>query len=115
MWVNASKQPCSTLNSAYNEVTFNEKSAITKENLCTKYTPFTYKYITLNEKLPIMKQNLCIFFFIIGGVECTFFSLSTGMTLSWQDLVGIAFVVFSSWLWVIGVKFLSFGVSLSFG
>ena len=59
-----------TLNSAYNEVTFNEKSPITKENLCTKYTPFTYKYIILNEKPPITKQNLCIFFFIIGGVEC---------------------------------------------
>ena len=27
-----------TLNSAYNEVAFNENSAITKENLCTKYT-----------------------------------------------------------------------------
>ena len=60
----------STLNSAYNEVAFNEKSAITKENLCTKYTPFTYKYIALNEKPPITKRNLCIFFFIIGGVEC---------------------------------------------
>ena len=52
-----------TLNSTYNEVTFNKKSAITKENLCTKYTPFTYKYITPNEKPPIMKQNLHIFFF----------------------------------------------------
>ena len=52
----------STLNSAYNKVAFNEKSAITKENLCTKYMPFTYKYITLNEKPPIMKQNLHIFF-----------------------------------------------------
>ena len=52
-----------TLNSAYNEVTFNKKSAIMKENLCTKYTPFTYKYITLNEKPPIMRQNLHIFFF----------------------------------------------------
>ena len=51
-----------TLNSAYNEVTFNEKLPITKENLHTKYTSFTYKYIALNEKLPIMKQNLCIFF-----------------------------------------------------
>ena len=51
-----------TLNSAYNKVAFNKKSAITKENLCTKYTPFTYKYITLNEKPPIMKQNLHIFF-----------------------------------------------------
>ena len=28
----------STLNSAYNEVAFNENLAITKENLCTKYT-----------------------------------------------------------------------------
>ena len=33
-----------------------------KENLCTKYTPFTYKYIALNEKPPTMKQNLHIFF-----------------------------------------------------
>ena len=60
----------STLNSAYNKVAFNEKLAIMKENLCTKCTPFTYKYIALNEKPPITKQNLCIFFFIIGGVEC---------------------------------------------
>ena len=60
-----------TLNSTYNEVAFNKKSSIMKENLCTKYTPFTYKYIALNEKLPIMKQNLCIFFFVIGRVECT--------------------------------------------
>ena len=59
-----------TLNSTYNDVTFNEKSPIMKENLCTKYTPFTYKYIALNEKPPITKQNLCIFFFIIGRVEC---------------------------------------------
>ena len=51
-----------TLNSIYNEVIFNEKLAIMKENLCTKYFPFTYKYITLNEKPPIMKENLCIFF-----------------------------------------------------
>ena len=34
-----------------------------KENLCTKYFPFTYKYITLNEKPPVMKENLCIFFY----------------------------------------------------
>ena len=54
---------CCTLNSAYNEVVFNEKSAITKENLCTKYTPFTYKYVALDEKPPIAKQNLRIFFF----------------------------------------------------
>ena len=59
----------STLNSVSNKVAFNEKSAITKENLCTKYFPFTYKYVILNKKLPIMKENLCIFFFIIGGVE----------------------------------------------
>ena len=62
--------PLNTLNSAYNEVAFNEKSPITKENLCTKYTTFTYKYIALNEKPPIMKQNVCIFFFVIGRVEC---------------------------------------------
>ena len=49
-----------TLNSAYNEVTFNKKSAIMKENLHTKYTPFTYNDVMLNEKPPIMKQNLCI-------------------------------------------------------
>ena len=59
-----------TLDSAYNKVTFNENLPITKENLSTKYTTFTYKYITLNEKPPIMKQNLHIFFFIIGRVEC---------------------------------------------
>ena len=63
-----------TLNSAYNEVAFNEKLPITKENLCTKYTLFTYKYIALNEKPPIMKQNLHIFFFVIGRVECKYFS-----------------------------------------
>ena len=59
-----------TLNSAYNKVTFNKKSPIMKENLCTKYTPFTYEHIALNEKLPITKQNLHIFFFVIGRVEC---------------------------------------------
>ena len=51
-----------TLNSIYNKVAFNEKLAITKENLCTKYFPFTYKYVTLNEKLPITMENLHIFF-----------------------------------------------------
>ena len=74
-------------NSAYNEVTFNEKLAITKENLCTKYTPFTYKDITLNEKLPITKQNLCIFFFVIGRFECTsliIFSRSSNLIYIWQ-------------------------------
>ena len=59
-----------TLNSIYNEVTFNEKSVITKENLCAKYFPFAYKYIALNEKPPITKENLHIFFFITGRVEC---------------------------------------------
>ena len=44
-----------------------------KENLCTKYTPFTYKYIILNKNPPITKQNLRIFFFIIDRVECTCF------------------------------------------
>ena len=52
-----------TLNSAYNEVAFNEKLAIMKENLHTKYTPFTYNDIFLNEKPPIMKQNLHVLFF----------------------------------------------------
>ena len=52
----------STLNSAYNKVTFNKKSAITKENLCKKYTPSKYKHISLKEKPPIIKQNLHIFF-----------------------------------------------------
>ena len=66
------KLATSTLNSAYNEVTFNKKSPITKENLCTKYTPFSYKYVVLNEKPPKTKQNLRIFFFVIGRVECTF-------------------------------------------
>ena len=65
-----------TLNSTYNEVAFNEKLPIRKENLCTKYTPFTYKYIALNEKLPITKQNVHIFFFVIGRVEC----------MSWMNL-----------------------------
>ena len=51
-----------TLNSACNEVAFNKKSAIMKENLYTKYTAFTYNDIALNGKLPIMKQNLHIFF-----------------------------------------------------
>ena len=51
-----------TLNSACQKVAFNKKSAITKENLHTKYTPFTYNDITLNEKPPIMKQNLHIVF-----------------------------------------------------
>ena len=53
-----------TLNSAYNEVAFNEKSAITKENLCTKYTPFTYNDVAFNEKPPITKQNLRVFFLL---------------------------------------------------
>ena len=71
-WWDSCRPLGSTLNSAYNEVAFNEKSPITKENLCTKYTPFTYEHIILNEKPPITKQNLCIFFFIIGRVECSF-------------------------------------------
>ena len=52
----------STLNSIYNKVTFNEKSAIMKENLCTKYFQFTYNDIALNKKPPIKKENLHIFF-----------------------------------------------------
>ena len=57
----------STLNSTYNEVAFNEKLAITKENLYTKYFPFTYNDVTLNEKPPITKENLSIFFFFVIG------------------------------------------------
>ena len=34
-----------------------------KENIHTKYTPFTHNDIALNEKPPIMKQNLYIFIF----------------------------------------------------
>ena len=64
------KQMHSTL--PITKVAFNKKSAIRRENLHTKYTPFAYNDVTLNEKLPIMKQNLCIFFFIIGGVECRY-------------------------------------------
>ena len=52
-----------TFNPTYNKVAFNEKSAIMKENLHKKYTPFTYNNVTLNEKLPIIKQNLHIFAF----------------------------------------------------
>ena len=51
-----------TFNSIYNKVAFNEKLAVMKENLCTKYYPFTYKYVALNEKPPVTKENLCIFF-----------------------------------------------------
>ena len=43
----------STLNSTYNEVAFNEKLAIMKENLHTKYTPFTYIMMS-----PLMKSCL---------------------------------------------------------
>ena len=57
-----------TLNSAYNKVTFNEKLVIAKENLHTKYTPFTYNDVTLNKKPPIMKQ-ISAYFFIIGRVS----------------------------------------------
>ena len=44
-----------TLNSAYNEVTFNKNLAITKKNSLHQIYLFTYKYIGLNEKPPIMK------------------------------------------------------------
>ena len=66
-----------TLNSTYNKVTFNEKSAITKENLHTKYFPFTYNNIALNEKLPITKENLHVFFFFIGRVDCIWSTFSS--------------------------------------
>ena len=42
----------STLNSAFNEVAFNENSAITKENLRTKYT-----YSSINAS-PLTKSRL---------------------------------------------------------
>ena len=67
-----------TLNSTYNEVAFNEKSAITKENLRTKYFPFTFNDVALYEKLPITKENIHIFCFIIGRVECTYNLLGSG-------------------------------------
>ena len=51
---------------------FIKKLAIMKENLHTKYSPFTYKYVALNEKPPIMKQNHHIFFFVIGRAEFTY-------------------------------------------
>ena len=35
-----------------------------KENLHTKYTPFTYNDIALYEKPPITKQNLHTFFLL---------------------------------------------------
>ena len=60
-----------TLNSVYNKVAFNEKSAIVKENLHTKYILFTYNDINLNKKLPVMRQNLHICFVVIGRFECT--------------------------------------------
>ena len=72
-----------TLNSAYNKVTFNTKLAIIKENLCTKYTPFTYKHTTLNEKPPIMKQNLHIF----DIVDHEKVSLNTRLTKCQADLM----------------------------
>ena len=51
-----------------------EQLAIMKENLCTKYFPFTYNDLVLNEKPPIMKENLRIFFIFIGRVECNLIS-----------------------------------------
>ena len=53
------------------EVAFNKKSAITKENLHTKYSPFTYNDVALNEKPSVTRENLHILFFVLGGVECT--------------------------------------------
>ena len=52
-----------TLNSVYIQFSFKEKLAITKENLYTKYFPFTYKYVTLNEKPPINEGKSPHFFF----------------------------------------------------
>ena len=53
-----------TLNSTYNSVAFDEKSAIMKENLSTKYFLFTYNDLALNEKSPITMENLYILFLL---------------------------------------------------
>ena len=58
--------------------------AIRKENLCTKYFPFTYKQVALNEKPPITKENLCIFSFIIGRVECIYTQAHLYWKIWWQ-------------------------------
>ena len=60
--ISNSKTEAITLNSTYNDVTFNEKLAKMKENLYTKYAPFTYNDITFNKKSPITKQNVHLFF-----------------------------------------------------
>ena len=67
-----------TLNSVYNEVAFTEKSAITKENLCTKYLPLAYNTLncTYNEKKYAevflrYSRFFVIGDFVIGRVECT--------------------------------------------
>ena len=70
-----------TLNSTYNEVSLNGKSAIMKENH-TKYFPFTYNDVALNKKPLIMKEYHCIFVFIKGGVECSFSSQNSTSTLT---------------------------------
>ena len=41
-----------------------------KENLCTKYFPFTYNDITLNKKATYDVGKSPHIFFVIGGVEC---------------------------------------------
>ena len=60
--------------------------SIMKENLHTKYTPFTYNDVTLNKMLPITKQNLCIFFFIIGRVECIYKKVESGDVINISTL-----------------------------
>ena len=58
-----------TLNSAYNEVTFNEKLTITKE-ISAPNIPHSPIMTALNEKPPLKEQNLHISFFVIGRVQC---------------------------------------------
>ena len=55
-----------------------------KENLHTKYFPFTYNDVTFNEKPPIMKENLCIFIFIIGGIKCNTVH-EMHITITWNE------------------------------
>ena len=50
-----------------------------------------------------------------GKQPITCLSLSVGMMSSWQVLADITFTIFARWFCVIGVNFLSFGVSSCLG
>ena len=52
-----------TLNSVYNEVAFKEKSAITKENLCTKYSHLPINTCPL-AKSCLLQRKISAYFFI---------------------------------------------------